>query len=119
MPFDPPVATYRLQLHPSFPFASAVQVVPYLRQLGISHVYLSPIFAAAPGHEARPPRDDYKKRKAYDPARTAGLAGTAPAPAGEGAAARHDFKKRKPFDPAFKVAEGAMRPRKKKARKPA
>ncbi|MGB4862298.1 MAG: alpha-amylase family glycosyl hydrolase, partial [Tepidiformaceae bacterium] len=49
MPFDPPVATYRLQLHPSFPFASAVQVVPYLRQLGISHVYLSPIWAATPG----------------------------------------------------------------------
>ncbi|MCW5713466.1 MAG: DEAD/DEAH box helicase [Bauldia sp.] len=75
--------------------------------------------SAAPGHESRPPRDDYKKRKPYDPARNAG-GGAASAPAGEGArATRADFKKRKPFAPAFKIAEGALRPRKKKSRKPA
>jgi (1->4)-alpha-D-glucan 1-alpha-D-glucosylmutase len=44
-----PSATYRLQLTPSFGFRDAARVVPYLAELGVSHVYLSPIFAAAPG----------------------------------------------------------------------
>lgn len=47
--FRPPVATYRLQLGPGFGFAEAEQVVPYFERLGVSHVYLSPIFAAVPG----------------------------------------------------------------------
>jgi (1->4)-alpha-D-glucan 1-alpha-D-glucosylmutase len=42
-------ATYRLQLHPGFGFREAAEVVPYLRDLGISHVYCSPVFAAASG----------------------------------------------------------------------
>lgn len=42
-------ATYRLQLHAGFPLAAAAEVLPYLRDLGISHVYLSPCFQAAPG----------------------------------------------------------------------
>jgi (1->4)-alpha-D-glucan 1-alpha-D-glucosylmutase len=42
-------ATYRLQLTPSFGFASARALVPYLRDLGISHLYLSPSFQARPG----------------------------------------------------------------------
>ncbi|MGE0600262.1 MAG: malto-oligosyltrehalose synthase [Dehalococcoidia bacterium] len=49
MPVDSPVATYRLQLHPGFTFEAAAAVVPYLRRLGISHLYLSPIWAATPG----------------------------------------------------------------------
>ena len=38
----PLVGTYRLQLRPGFGFAEAAGVVPYLRDLGVSHVYLSP-----------------------------------------------------------------------------
>jgi (1->4)-alpha-D-glucan 1-alpha-D-glucosylmutase len=44
-----PTATYRLQFHREFTFADARRVVPYLARLGISHVYASPIFQAAPG----------------------------------------------------------------------
>jgi (1->4)-alpha-D-glucan 1-alpha-D-glucosylmutase len=42
-------ATYRLQLTSSFGFAQARALVPYLRDLGISHLYLSPSFQARPG----------------------------------------------------------------------
>ncbi len=42
-------ATYRLQLNSSFGFAAARSLVPYLRDLGISHLYLSPSFQARPG----------------------------------------------------------------------
>jgi malto-oligosyltrehalose synthase len=45
----PFIATYRLQLRPEFGFADAEAVVPYLRDLGISHLYLSPIFEATAG----------------------------------------------------------------------
>ena len=42
-------ATYRLQFHRGFTFADARAVLPYLERLGISHVYASPYFRAAPG----------------------------------------------------------------------
>src|SRR4051812_28235231 len=42
-------ATYRLQLHAGFPLAEAARILPYLAQLGVSHVYLSPCLQAAPG----------------------------------------------------------------------
>lgn len=42
-------ATYRLQLTPSFTLADARKAVPYLARLGASHLYLSPIWEAAPG----------------------------------------------------------------------
>src|SRR5436190_9905178 len=42
-------ATYRLQLTPSFGFAEARAVVPYLRDLGVSHLYLSPVLQAREG----------------------------------------------------------------------
>jgi (1->4)-alpha-D-glucan 1-alpha-D-glucosylmutase len=42
-------ATYRLQLSPDFAFADARALVPYLRDLGVSHLYLSPSFQARPG----------------------------------------------------------------------
>jgi len=42
------VATYRLQLHAGFPLAMAEALLPYLAQLGISHVYLSPCLQAMP-----------------------------------------------------------------------
>ena len=44
-----PTATYRLQLRPEFGFRDAAAVVPYLAELGVSHVYLSPVLQAAPG----------------------------------------------------------------------
>ncbi|HKR98404.1 MAG TPA: malto-oligosyltrehalose synthase, partial [Candidatus Dormibacteraeota bacterium] len=43
------LATYRLQLRPGFGFAEAEAVLPYLRELRVSHVYCSPIFEAARG----------------------------------------------------------------------
>ncbi|CAM5457030.1 Maltooligosyl trehalose synthase OS=Afipia felis OX=1035 GN=treY PE=4 SV=1 [Afipia felis] len=41
-----PRATYRLQLNENFTFDDAAAVVPYLRALGISHVYASPFLKA-------------------------------------------------------------------------
>ena len=45
----PPRATYRVQLHAGFTFDDAVDIVPYLSQLGVSHLYTSPVLQAAPG----------------------------------------------------------------------
>ncbi|HEY1817321.1 MAG TPA: malto-oligosyltrehalose synthase [Kofleriaceae bacterium] len=42
-------ATYRLQLHGKFTLDDARAILPYLAELGITHVYLSPILQAAPG----------------------------------------------------------------------
>ncbi len=42
-------ATYRLQLGPHLSFADAEALVPYLVDLGVSHLYLSPSFEARPG----------------------------------------------------------------------
>jgi (1->4)-alpha-D-glucan 1-alpha-D-glucosylmutase len=44
-----PNATYRLQLHAGFTFADAKAAIPYLVELGVSHLYLSPILQAAEG----------------------------------------------------------------------
>jgi (1->4)-alpha-D-glucan 1-alpha-D-glucosylmutase len=44
-----PSATYRLQMHRGFNLAAAIQVIPYLHSLGISHVYTSSLLAAKPG----------------------------------------------------------------------
>ncbi len=44
-----PTGTYRLQLRPDFGFDDAAAVLPYLRDLGVSHAYLSPVLQAAPG----------------------------------------------------------------------
>ena len=43
------VATYRLQLHQGFTFRDAAAIVPYLADLGISHLYLSPVQQAVTG----------------------------------------------------------------------
>src|ERR1700730_3142420 len=42
-------ATYRLQLGPGLDFARVRELVPYLRDLGVSHLYLSPALQAAAG----------------------------------------------------------------------
>jgi (1->4)-alpha-D-glucan 1-alpha-D-glucosylmutase len=44
-----PTATYRLQVQPAFTFGDAAEQVDYLAALGVSHLYLSPILAPAPG----------------------------------------------------------------------
>ncbi|HSU78628.1 MAG TPA: malto-oligosyltrehalose synthase, partial [Burkholderiales bacterium] len=44
-----PDATYRLQFHKGFRFTDAIKLVPYLRRLGISHLYASPFLKARPG----------------------------------------------------------------------
>ncbi len=43
------IATYRLQLGPGFGFADVENIVPYLKGLGVSHLYLSPITEATAG----------------------------------------------------------------------
>jgi (1->4)-alpha-D-glucan 1-alpha-D-glucosylmutase len=43
------VGTYRVQLRPDFGFRDAAGIVPYLRDLGVSHLYLSPCFEATTG----------------------------------------------------------------------
>jgi (1->4)-alpha-D-glucan 1-alpha-D-glucosylmutase len=42
-------ATYRLQLGPDLTFADVRALVPYLRDLGVSHLYLSPSLTARSG----------------------------------------------------------------------
>jgi (1->4)-alpha-D-glucan 1-alpha-D-glucosylmutase len=44
-----PEATYRLQFHAGFTFRDACRLVPYLRDLGITHCYASPYLKARPG----------------------------------------------------------------------
>lgn len=44
-----PRATYRLQFNPEFGFQQAGGIVSYLADLGISHIYASPIFKARQG----------------------------------------------------------------------
>jgi hypothetical protein len=45
----PPRATYRVQLNHIFTFDDAAAIVPWLARLGVSHLYCSPVFKAAPG----------------------------------------------------------------------
>ncbi len=42
-------ATYRVQLRPNFGFASATQILSYIKELGVSHLYTSPYLQAAQG----------------------------------------------------------------------
>ncbi|MFS0850061.1 malto-oligosyltrehalose synthase [Novosphingobium panipatense] len=49
MPFPTPVATYRLQLRNGVDLDRAIGLLPWLRHLGVSHLYLSPPFQAAQG----------------------------------------------------------------------
>ena len=49
MPPAIPTATYRLQFSADFDFNAAAAVVPYLKALGITHVYASPFMKARKG----------------------------------------------------------------------
>lgn len=44
-----PSATYRIQFNKNFTFKDACIIVPYLAELGITHIYASPIFQAKEG----------------------------------------------------------------------
>jgi len=44
-----PLSTYRVQLTPSFGFDDAAVIAGYLSDLGVSHLYSSPVLQAAPG----------------------------------------------------------------------
>ncbi len=44
-----PTSTYRIQFRNGMAFDRAIECVPYLKALGISHLYASPIFAATSG----------------------------------------------------------------------
>ena len=54
MPFETSIragvirATYRLQFHEGFRLRDATALVPYLHDLGISHIYASPLTTATP-----------------------------------------------------------------------
>jgi (1->4)-alpha-D-glucan 1-alpha-D-glucosylmutase len=48
-PTVPTVATYRIQLTPTFGFADTIDLLDHLASLGVSHLYLSPIAEAVPG----------------------------------------------------------------------
>jgi (1->4)-alpha-D-glucan 1-alpha-D-glucosylmutase len=49
MPAAIPVATYRVQLTAEFNFDAAARIVPYLKSLGITHLYASPFMKARKG----------------------------------------------------------------------
>lgn len=49
MPPAIPIATYRLQLTGEFKFDDAAAIVPYLKSLGITHLYASPFLKARKG----------------------------------------------------------------------
>lgn len=49
MPPDIPLATYRLQLTKDFGFDHAARLVPYLKSLGVTHLYASPFLKARAG----------------------------------------------------------------------
>jgi (1->4)-alpha-D-glucan 1-alpha-D-glucosylmutase len=49
MPPTVPIATYRVQLTANFDFDAAASIVPYLKALGITHLYASPFMKARKG----------------------------------------------------------------------
>jgi (1->4)-alpha-D-glucan 1-alpha-D-glucosylmutase len=51
MPATPPTSTYRVQVRPEFPLKATAELVDYLADLGVSHIYTAPLLAATPGSE--------------------------------------------------------------------
>jgi len=49
MPPAIPIATYRVQLTANFDFDAAAAIVPYLKALGITHLYASPFIKSRKG----------------------------------------------------------------------
>lgn len=46
-----PDATYRLQFNKDFTFNKAKEIIPYLKKLGISHIYASPLLSPRKGSQ--------------------------------------------------------------------
>src|SRR3954451_14623085 len=46
-----PSGTYRVQVRPDFPLKATAELADYLADLGVSHLYTSPLLAAAPGSQ--------------------------------------------------------------------
>ncbi|MCL6014854.1 MAG: alpha-amylase family glycosyl hydrolase, partial [Candidatus Thermoplasmatota archaeon] len=44
-----PKLAYRLQLNGQFTFYDVITIIPYLKKLGVTHIYLSPILKARAG----------------------------------------------------------------------
>ena len=44
-----PESTYRVQFHAGFTFKDAAAIIPYLKRLGITHLYASPYLCASAG----------------------------------------------------------------------
>lgn len=44
-----PASTYRIQFNSNFRFSDAMEIIPYLKRLGISDIYSSPFFKASKG----------------------------------------------------------------------
>src|SRR4051812_15823139 len=44
-----PISTYRIQLNAGFPLSEAQKILSYLKNLGISDCYLSPVFRSRRG----------------------------------------------------------------------
>ena len=44
-----PISTYRLQFNKHFTFKDALKIIPYLKEIGVSHCYSSPILWAKTG----------------------------------------------------------------------
>src|ERR1700709_1878308 len=49
MPAAIPIATYRVQLTANFDFDAAAAIIPYLKALGITHLYASPFMKSRKG----------------------------------------------------------------------
>ncbi|HEY2144099.1 MAG TPA: malto-oligosyltrehalose synthase [Candidatus Udaeobacter sp.] len=49
MPARAPLATYRLQFNSNFRFRDAISILGYLQELGVTHVYASPVLASRSG----------------------------------------------------------------------
>ena len=44
-----PISTYRIQFHKEFTFKDFEKIIPYLKKLGVSTIYASPVFESTPG----------------------------------------------------------------------
>ncbi|SEA85052.1 malto-oligosyltrehalose synthase [Pedobacter hartonius] len=44
-----PISTYRIQFHKGFTFKDLDQIIPYLKNIGITTIYASPVLEAVPG----------------------------------------------------------------------
>jgi (1->4)-alpha-D-glucan 1-alpha-D-glucosylmutase len=52
MPTDtPPTSTYRVQVRPDFDLKATAELTDYLADLGVSHLYTSPLLTATPGSQ--------------------------------------------------------------------